>query len=504
MATTLPEARKLAVHCRDVVAAIRSLYLDELKPVGRLVSRRLREHAAEAVESVDVDATPTVDPQRLLQICEGSRHIHVVKVAGHDFEAYLFGQPCVFVEVDSAEDPYPDELWAELAMRFNQCWLEGVTLPGQRYLCAQVLAGCRIPCLQGRSLGQVCHIVQLSVSRRSLLGYLDDRLVPFQHSEWFMRDCGAKAGLSFAHSGLRAATMDEVRAGVWTLLHTVPEPCVLMIPMLKQLFRQSFMLDLSETSLGHSSLPDLLRDPRFSNICTLDKGAGVIRLVQQRCPLVSPAPLMPPASVMTRAPRPRYPIIHAPVVPELSDDTGLSDDTDLLSAAPSSPLAEPPDGPWPLPVPPDPEALGPAASRSLLASPQMPPSPRTPRFGARWRPKMVPDGPAPAEALPQACHSVPLLEPSFAELSGLPADVARTPVGRPASQQLQTGAESEAEEDDFDSEVAPLGSTCQAPSGRFLPNGSIGVVGMPSTWSTDDEFDVDRSGIRPFLYGSYA
>uniref|UniRef100_A0A7S2QK10 OST-HTH associated domain-containing protein n=1 Tax=Zooxanthella nutricula TaxID=1333877 RepID=A0A7S2QK10_9DINO len=547
MATTLPEARKLAVHCRDVVAAIRSLYLDELKPVGRLVSRRLREHAAEAVESVDVDATPTVDPQRLLQICEGSRHIHVVKVAGHDFEAYLFGQPCVFVEVDSAEDPYPDELWAELAMRFNQCWLEGVTLPGQRYLCAQVLAGCRIPCLQGRSLGQVCHIVQLSVSRRSLLGYLDDRLVPFQHSEWFMRDCGAKAGLSFAHSGLRAATMDEVRAGVWTLLHTSPQHGVLTLSNLKRLFRQSFMLELSETALGHVRLQNLLRDPRFSNICIVDQGAihlvrggwPICYHVPGRSTLVSPAaPMMPPAYAVAPDPFLVDPVVHAPHL------SAPPVDTEVPSAVMPSPLAEPPGVSPAGAAPPGLEALGPPAS--VPVSPHAPPSSRSPRHDRCTRSRVSFAQPALAETLPQTSPCVPSQEPPCAEppegrgraptevppqasrcvplrevpcaeplrmrapADALPHGSRRVspkeplsleppvlPTDAPPGLLAPQQAESASEQDDI--ELDDLSSTCHVLTHRTLSTHSTAVVGKPSCWSIDDDFDYDRSDIQPYF-----
>merc|ERR1719463_671464 len=55
-------------------------------------------------------------------------------------------------------------------------------LPGGRYSCAQALQSRNLLFMQGRSLGQVCHIVQLAISQKRLLGYLNGAVVPYAHS----------------------------------------------------------------------------------------------------------------------------------------------------------------------------------------------------------------------------------------------------------------------------------------------------------------------------------
>merc|ERR1719369_2120864 len=61
-------------------------------------------------------------------------------------------------------------------------------LPGGRYSCAQMLVGRDLPFLQGFSLGQVCHFVQLAISKRKILGYLDGSVVPYAFSQSMVKE----------------------------------------------------------------------------------------------------------------------------------------------------------------------------------------------------------------------------------------------------------------------------------------------------------------------------
>jgi len=148
-------------------------------------------------------------------------------------------------------------------------------LPGGRYACARVLVSRGLPFLAGCSLGQVCHIVQLAISQKRILGYLEGQLVPYWHSEEWVKEqyafhqqpiCSRKGTNS-----LPLATWEEARERLLQLLDSEsnPEPGVVTLSNVKRLFRSRFQLELSETVLGHSRLFDLLHDIRFRDVCTV-------------------------------------------------------------------------------------------------------------------------------------------------------------------------------------------------------------------------------------------
>lgn len=58
-------------------------------------------------------------------------------------------------------------------------------------------------------------------------------------------------------------------------------PGIITLSNVKRLFRSRFNLELSETALGHSRLNELLQDPRFSDICSLEM-QGKSQVVIQR------------------------------------------------------------------------------------------------------------------------------------------------------------------------------------------------------------------------------
>merc|ERR1719156_98981 len=78
-----------------------------------------------------------------------------------------------FVDQLSLEDPYPFDVWCEIKM-FLQQQTENPPVnwgwPGSRYEFAQWMRS-QMKCLATYSLGHVCHLVQLGVSKRELLGY---------------------------------------------------------------------------------------------------------------------------------------------------------------------------------------------------------------------------------------------------------------------------------------------------------------------------------------------
>eukprot|EP00927_Polykrikos_kofoidii_P024125 TRINITY_DN21_c0_g2_i1.p1 TRINITY_DN21_c0_g2~~TRINITY_DN21_c0_g2_i1.p1 ORF type:complete len:756 (+),score=125.60 TRINITY_DN21_c0_g2_i1:58-2268(+) len=271
----------------EVTAAVESLYLDESKPVGRLLRKRIveihastRDHSGAATSigsSIREDQLPEVDMVHLRSVCEASDRFVIEPEEGGDWSAILIGRQSRFVDVYSTVDVYPEEMWAAMATYFEESG-DDLTLPGGRYSCAQVLCARRLPFLHGISLGQVCHIVQLAMTQRKLLGYLSGAIVPYNRSSSRVKElcagqnracdksCPEAADLSVASWEQARHCMRiivEEAASRDDRLGVVPLSCV------KRLFRSQFQLELSETVLGHSKLSELLQDAKFAGVCSV-------------------------------------------------------------------------------------------------------------------------------------------------------------------------------------------------------------------------------------------
>jgi len=267
----------------EVVASVRSLYSDELKPFGRVLLKRLRERAAAAVavaqglavEAVDPETMPKIDPKRLRKVCQTCPQLRVEPEDGREFSVTLVGRPCSFLDVCSPHDLYPTEMWIDAAAYFKNLSTEDMYLPGGRYACARVLLGRGLPFIAGRSLGQICHIVQLALSQKRILGYREGQLVPYLHSdEWVKEQCAFHQQPICPKGGttsLPLASWEEARECLRQVLDSEcnPDLGVVTLSNVKRLFRTRFQLELSETALGHSRLFDLLHDVRFRDVCTV-------------------------------------------------------------------------------------------------------------------------------------------------------------------------------------------------------------------------------------------
>eukprot|EP00408_Alexandrium_pacificum_P036469 CAMPEP_0171273410 /NCGR_PEP_ID=MMETSP0790-20130122/62272_1 /TAXON_ID=2925 /ORGANISM="Alexandrium catenella, Strain OF101" /LENGTH=595 /DNA_ID=CAMNT_0011742401 /DNA_START=18 /DNA_END=1807 /DNA_ORIENTATION=- len=252
----------------EVTAAIETLYADQLKPYGRILRKRLNERAAAAGHrSTDVDI------KLLRASCNACSWICIQEEDGGDWSALLQGCPATFVDVYSPHDLYPAELWRAAAAYFEGLDDASMVLPGGRYSCAQVLAARGLQFLVGRSLGEVCHIVQLAISQKKLLGYLNGAVVPYKRSQSMVKErCAERQRpcTSAAQGKGALATWEMVRACLQEILCALA-PGVNSIPLsnVKRLFRSRFHTELSETALGHAKLSELLQDPRLRDVCSV-------------------------------------------------------------------------------------------------------------------------------------------------------------------------------------------------------------------------------------------
>jgi len=266
----------------DVMIAVETLYADELKPYGRILRKRLAERAAAAGQgSVDVDI------KRLKVACEACPWLYVQAEEGGDWSALLRSRQMAFIDVYSPQDFYPPELWQAASAYFEGLDDANMVLPGGRYSCAQALVSRGLKFLDGRTLGQVCHIVQLAISQKKLLGYLNGAVVPYGRSQSMVKERCAerqKPCTSTARGpGSDLADWEVVKNGLREILSNLGTG-VTHIPLsnVKRLFRSRFHIELSETALGHSKLSELLQDPKLRDVCAVRlQGHGYV---------VSPAP----------------------------------------------------------------------------------------------------------------------------------------------------------------------------------------------------------------------
>jgi len=260
----------------EVLEAVASLYDDELKPYGRILRKRLSERAIAA----GVAAAGEPDLAALRAACVASSWLNVESEDGGEWSALLVSCESKFVDVYNPVDSYAEAMWAAAATYFQGLTGDEAVLPGGRYSCAQSLVERKLPFLSGQSLGRVCHIVQLSISQRKCLGYLNGGITPYLFSHSKIKDSAAAQQSSCAPSacvsGLTVATWETARTYLRVILGDAMKAGTDSVPLsnIKRIFRSQFFTELSETSLGHSKLSELLQDSKLYDICT-------VRLMEQ-------------------------------------------------------------------------------------------------------------------------------------------------------------------------------------------------------------------------------
>jgi hypothetical protein len=242
-----------------ILGAVNSLYEDRIMPYHMLVLRRLQEMYGHRWSS-----------QKLSHVCSTIPEIHMVGDGKPQRCNILLTKPpegfTEFVDQSAQDDTFSPELWEEVE-EFLCAEAQAETSaskgwPGSRYEFAKWLRGC-LPSLGAYSLGHICHLVQLCISKKELLGYYQGNLVPYQLSD----DCRKKSNAkllrptqiqpgelyvqSWEHAGDLLARLVEQNNGT------------VQVSSLKALFRKVFKMELSESAFGHAKLSEFLQDPRL-------------------------------------------------------------------------------------------------------------------------------------------------------------------------------------------------------------------------------------------------
>jgi hypothetical protein len=229
-----------------------------------------------------------------------------------------------FIDIYDPVDNYPQELWTAAENYFKSLGESSdLALAGGRYASARALAQRQLPFLEGYSLGQICHITQLAISQRKLLGYFNGAIVPYELSTSMLKCRCAQEQRPIVNQPVSASPYGPIEFQVADLgtarqkLQEILGSAALLgkdqVPLsnIKRLFRSLYQLELSETALGHSKLTELLQDPRFNDICTVqlqDRGYTVL---------------------------PVYPILTTPL-----NHNGVALGTDIHQATPRSEIEE--------------------------------------------------------------------------------------------------------------------------------------------------------------------
>lgn len=279
---------------KDLLAAIESLYQDRLKPFGRLVRKRLNERGiAIGLESGEAGLA------LLRSQCERSAWLTLESAQGGEWVVLLVSCKRDFVDFYSPVDIYPESLWISLSEYFEHVSDSDAVLPSGRFSCAQCLMDRRVPCLYGYALGSVCHIVQLMISQKKLLGYSREGITPYARSQSRLKDLAAKQKACLAGEDgaaeLPFATWSIVRKSMIEALQGEDGPTTLPLSNIKRMFRTRFNTDLCETALGHSKVSELFQDRRLDGICT-------VKLLEQGYFIVPLFDKLPPSDEETEIP----------------------------------------------------------------------------------------------------------------------------------------------------------------------------------------------------------
>jgi len=289
----------------EVLTAVTGLYEDELRPVGRILRKRTSEIIAARITGrmtlavgEEILQEYAVDPDQLRRICESCEALNVIPEKGGDWCALLIGWPPRFVDIYSRYDRYPPALWTAFAAYCESPAAHGLALPGGRYTCARALMARDLPFLAGLSLGCICHIVQLALTEKKILGYFSQSVVPYARSQSMRKEHCAKTQQPCSRAALTApmtlATWDAARACLREMIASATGGEV-PLSNVKRLFRSRFHLELSETSFGYSKVSEFLQDANFSDICTVHlRGRGYI---VTRPMAGSIAPVVPPGNL---------------------------------------------------------------------------------------------------------------------------------------------------------------------------------------------------------------
>jgi len=244
-----------------LVTILESLYTDRIRPMANYIKGRLKERSC-----------PELVVKCFVEVY--SEHLDLFSVTKPQGqtpdEATILcrTEPSWFkgwIDIDSSNDPYDEAMWQSLAEFLNG----EHTFAGGRYGMARELMDRNLPCLSDKSLGEVCHIVQLAIQHRRLIVYHRKMLKPIQAVLSFSpAKEGTGGGAGAAADGEDIHDMDDLCQVLFQMLNRHPQG--LRLCRLKQMIKHEFSRKLSEMSFQCTKLIELFGQTPLAETFVLD------------------------------------------------------------------------------------------------------------------------------------------------------------------------------------------------------------------------------------------
>lgn len=242
-----------------LVSSLESLYTDRIRPMADYVKGRLKERSC-----------PEVIIKNFVELYAEHPDLFIVqRPSAQDEEVtiLLSSEPSWFkgwVDIDSPYDPYDEAMWQAF-----ENFLDGEhTFAGGRYGMARELMQRKLPFLADRSLGEVCHIVQLAIQHRRLIVYHRKMLKPIQTVLQPCATTTAIGGVGGEVPGEEIKDMDDLCTVLFRML--LHHPQGLRLCRLKQMIKHEFSRKLSEMSFQCTKLIELFNTEPLAGTFVLD------------------------------------------------------------------------------------------------------------------------------------------------------------------------------------------------------------------------------------------
>jgi hypothetical protein len=246
-----------------VLKAVNSLYDDELRPNLGLVRRRLKE-------LYDV-LVPITELRKLIHSLVKAK---ILSVQGDPQEPVLAvrSRPVgSFVDPMDPDVPYDTAIFQRMQVLMDAVAASDPQrlYKGGRYGMAQQLRSMEMPELQDFSLGQVCHIVQLAISKK-IVGYKKGgALVPYKLSDSCVKNSAESSDSNSVDLLPTIKSVAELRTVLMVLWMNPEHHAGLQLSLVKDKIEQTAKRTLSEHQLGFSKLSHLFSMAELEGCCEL-------------------------------------------------------------------------------------------------------------------------------------------------------------------------------------------------------------------------------------------
>jgi hypothetical protein len=269
----------MAENARDVEileTTLTSLYIDEILPTYNAVKGRISEITGDQAHPVT---------KTFVQL---AAHVNMTGNPPDKYTLTRRGtESCielterlhtgVFIDPTDPTDTYDPEMWKQFERYLNDLQMNRTndeTAPyvfeRGRYGMAFELRRRRLKFLNGLSLGQICHIVQLGITRKQLICYEDNELKPVSACLTRTRALIGEPQHS-AHKDA-APCVKSVAEFIHILNELMPKMTdTVLLAMLKRQVKFKFDKRICETVLHCTKLSEVMALPEVSSKFTLEK-----------------------------------------------------------------------------------------------------------------------------------------------------------------------------------------------------------------------------------------